>query len=155
MLIPAAASAAQSNGLRLVEAGKAEFPQRSYVLTLPERTPLAVGQVSVTENGDDVARLSVVPAGAAGKQGFGTLLVIDSSKSMAGRPINGAMAAARAFAGRRNRNQQLGVMLFNSETNVLVPFTTDGAADRVRPLANPVAGPGHADLRRDRRLARP
>ena len=127
VLVPAAASAAQSNGLRLVEAGKAEFPQRSYVLTLPERTPLAVGQVAVTENGDDVARLSVVPAGAAGKQGFGTLLVIDSSKSMAGRPIKGAMAAARAFAGRRNRNQQLGVMLFNSETNVLVPFTTDGA----------------------------
>jgi tight adherence protein B len=127
VLVPGAASAAQSDGLRLVEAGKSDFPARSYVLTLPKRTPLAIGQVSVTENGQDVSRLSVVPAGAAGKQGFGTLLVIDASKSMAGRPIEGAMAAARAFAGRRNRNQQLGVMLFNSETNVLVPFTTDGA----------------------------
>ena len=126
-LLPVAASAAQSDGLRLVEAGKADFPHRSYVLTLPKRTPLAVGQVTVTENGQDVERLSVVPAGAAGQKGFGTLLVIDASKSMAGRPILGAMAAARAFAGRRNQNQQLGVMLFNSETKVLVPFTTDGA----------------------------
>jgi tight adherence protein B len=126
-ILPVAATAAQNGKLTLVEAGKPEFPHRSYVLGLPERTPLSVGQVGVSENGGDVARLSVVPAGAAGQRGFGTLLVIDASDSMAGRPIQGAMAAARAFAGRRNQNQQLGVMIFNDETKVLVPFTTDGA----------------------------
>jgi len=126
-VLPTVALSAQSDKLTLVEAGKPEFPHRSYVLGLPERTPLSVGQVNVTENGEDVARLSVVPAGAAGQKGFGTLLVIDASDSMAGRPIAGAMAAARAFAGRRNKNQQLGVMTFNDETKVLVPFTTDGA----------------------------
>ena len=127
-LVPLGAAAAQQpEKLTLVEAGKPEFPHRSYVLGLPKRTPLSIGQVNVTENGEDVSRLSVVPAGAAGQKGFGTLLVIDASDSMAGRPIKGAMAAARAFAGRRNQNQQLGVMTFNDDTKVLVPFTTDGA----------------------------
>jgi Mg-chelatase subunit ChlD len=121
------ASGAESDGLRLVEAGKSRFPERNYVLALPRRTPLSIGQVHVSENGGDVERLSVVPAGAAGRKGFGTLLLIDASESMTGAPIEGAMSAARAFAGRRNRNQQLGVMTFNSETDVLVPFSTDGA----------------------------
>jgi len=122
-----AATAAAAAPPKLVEAGKAVFPERAYVLTLPQRTELP-GGVGVTENGQPVERLSVTPAGAAGQKGFGTILVVDASNSMKGRPIAGAIAAARAFAARRNQNQKLAVMTFNSGTTLIAPFTTDGAA---------------------------
>lgn len=128
LILPLGALAASSaDGFRVVETRSAQFPERQYVLALPKRTPLSVGQVSVTENGVPVERLSVIPAGAAGKKGFGTVLAIDTSESMQGQPIKDAMEAARAFAGRRNKNQQLAVLAFNSKSKVLLPFTSDGA----------------------------
>src|SRR5207253_6798249 len=54
---------------------------------------------------------------------FGAMLVIDTSNSMRGAPIRGAMDAARAFAARRNLNQRLSLLAFNSSNELLLPFT--------------------------------
>jgi tight adherence protein B len=43
---------------------------------------------------------------------------------MAGAPIENAVAAARAFAARRNANQQLALVVFNRTPKVVLPFTT-------------------------------
>jgi tight adherence protein B len=64
----------------------------------------------------------VVPASAAGVT-LGAALVIDTSNSMKGRPIRGAMIAARAFAARRNVNQRLALVTFNKSNELAMPFT--------------------------------
>jgi len=46
---------------------------------------------------------------------------------MAGAPIENAVAAARAFAARRNANQQLALVVFNGTPKVVLPFTTSTA----------------------------
>src|SRR6185369_16557756 len=117
------AAAAEDNGIQVVEAGNPLFPDRSYVLTLPEpRKPaLTTESVKVTEDGKPVENLSVLTS--ASGEGIGTVLLIDASNSMKGS-IKSAMQAARAFAAR-NPGQPLSVVFFNSRPTVALPLTTD------------------------------
>jgi tight adherence protein B len=124
-LAVASASAAAAEPVRLVEAGHAHFPFRSYVLTLPKAQALPLSRLQVTENGTEVRGLSVTSAQAAKQGQFGVVLAIDASESMRAKPIAAAMAAARAFAAHRNPNQQLGVIAFNGSVHVVQPLTTD------------------------------
>lgn len=121
-----AANASAQDEPALVEIGGPRFPDRSYVLTLPKGGAVAPDQVHVLENGKPVTGLSITPSGAT-KKTFGVVLAIDTSSSMRGAPLAGAMSAARAFAAQRGANQQIGVVLFNSQIETLVPLTTDGA----------------------------
>jgi tight adherence protein B len=122
------ASASGAGGIHLTEAKSAGFPERAYVLSLPAGARLQASAVKVTENGHGVNGLSVVPAGAASDVASGTVLAIDASNSMRGAPIKGAVDAARAFVARRNVNQRLAVLTFNSSTHVAVPFTVSQSA---------------------------
>jgi tight adherence protein B len=136
----AATAAAAERELALTEAGGARFPYRSFVLTLPEGVPLDEKRVHVRENGAEVSSVAVTPADEVEGKRFGVVLVIDASDSMRGEPIEGAMAAARAFAEQRNANQHVAVVAFNSESTVLLPFTTDAAAiERALADAPPLA----------------
>lgn len=126
--LAAGVSAASSSPVQLVEAGQAQFPFRSYVLTLPKAQALPLSRLHVTENGTPVHNLSVVSAGAAKANQFGVVLAVDASQSMAGKPIAAAMAAARTFAAHRSPTQQLAVVTFNGSVHVLQPLTTDGKA---------------------------
>jgi tight adherence protein B len=122
----AATAAAAAPRFHITEA-QASFPQRAYVLSLPTRMHIRGGEVRVLENGRPVPDLSVVASqGATSARQFGVVLVIDTSKSMRGAPIAGAMRAARAFADKRNPQEQLAVVAFNAHTHVLQGFTTDG-----------------------------
>jgi tight adherence protein B len=132
LLGPASAVAAE---LRLTPVGHPRFPERSYVLSLPTGRSAAPDRVHVRENNGPVEAPAVFPATAAGGD-FGVVLVIDTSKSMAGPPIHDAFAAARALAKTRQPDQRLGVVTFNSSTSVLLPLTTDDAAIE-RALAQP------------------
>ena len=118
-----AAAADDSNGVQVVEAGSALFPDRAYIMTLPQKpaAPLTTDTVKVTENGKPVKNLSVLSSASA--DGIGTVLLIDSSNSMKGS-IDDAMAAARAFAAR-NPGQPLSVVFFNARPTVALPLTTD------------------------------
>jgi tight adherence protein B len=111
----------------LVEIGGARFPDRAYVLSLPPGAVVAPDQVHVTENGEAVTGLAIVPARATGKS-FGVVLAIDASNSMRGAPLEGALDAARAFAARRSPNQEVAIVLFNDQVTTLLPFTSDAAA---------------------------
>jgi tight adherence protein B len=123
----AAASLAGAAGPtpRLTELGDAHFPDRGYVLSLPAERTIVASDVHVTENGKKVTGVTVVPASALGSNEFGLALVIDASQSMRGEPIRKAMEAARAFAAQRQPDQQLGAVVFNARTHVVLPFTTD------------------------------
>jgi tight adherence protein B len=117
------AAAADAGGVQVVEAGSALFPDRAYVMTLPEAadSALTADDVTVTEDGAPVKNLSVLSAASA--EGIGTVLLIDASNSMKSS-INSAMEAARAFAAR-NPGQPLSVVFFNVKPTVALPLTTD------------------------------
>ena len=122
---PLAPAAAADPGVRLIEAGGVEFPERAFVLSLAEETRLTEDRLAVRENGVVVPDISITPAGEGGGGGAGVVLVIDASESMAGSPIVNAIAAARAFAGQRKPSQRLAVLAFNADTQTVLPFTTD------------------------------
>ena len=68
------------------------------MISLPTNRILTTGDVQVTENGKPPADVSLLSASQVGDRAFGVVLVIDSSESMAGRPIQSAIAAARLAA---------------------------------------------------------
>jgi tight adherence protein B len=120
------AAPAFAAGLGLSEARSPAFPQRSYVLTVPEAQILSETKLSVTENGEPVEDLKVAGIGSQSA----VVLVIDASRSMGGK-IDDAMAAARAFAERRMPDQRLGVVFFSREpVTALEPTADDAAIDR-------------------------
>jgi tight adherence protein B len=118
-----AGPAAAADGLGLAEARTPEFPQRAYVLTLPKSQALGRAEVSVTENGQPVDDLKVTRLGAQSA----VVLAIDASRSMAAK-LDDAMAAARAFADRRQPDQKLGIIFFSKTATVALEPTTDAAA---------------------------
>ena len=124
LAVPAAAA---TDGMRLTPVGHPRYPERAYVLTLPTERSVDPAQVNVTENGSVVADPAVSPARESGRE-FGVVLVLDTSKSMAGGPIRDAVEAARALAARRSADQPLGIVTFNSSTSTLLPLSTDDAA---------------------------
>jgi tight adherence protein B len=140
-LVWLAPSATAGEQIRLVEAGRAVFPKRSFVLTLPAKRSLGERDVQVLENGERVADLSVTPAGSTSEDS-GVVLVIDASKSMRGHAIRDAMAAARVFAERRPPNQHMGVVAFNRRASVLLPLTTDDRAINEALANSPVLANG-------------
>lgn len=123
-----AASAAQPNGLHLRPTGGTTFPDRAYVLSLPEDALLSPDSVVVRENGKVVQDVTVVPASEADASEFGVVLVIDASKSMRGAAIEGAMSAAQALVAKRQPEQAVGIVTFNARPTIRLPLTTDQTA---------------------------
>jgi tight adherence protein B len=119
------AGASGPRKIKITEAGTASFPGRAYVLSLPRGMHLRAGQVHVSENGNSVAGVSVLPVALANPRDFGAVLLIDASTSMEGKPEKAALAAARAFADQRKGEEQLAVVTYNISPSVLLPFTTD------------------------------
>jgi tight adherence protein B len=124
-LVALASGAQAGGGPTISPLGSATFPDRAYVLTLPPGVD-APGAVTVTENGKPVTGLAVVPAdGSAGS--VASVLLIDASESMHGRPEHAALVAARAFAAQRRPDQALAIITFNRTPQVALPLTTDAA----------------------------
>ena len=126
-LLPLAAWGAGNPGVALTEAGGAKFPEKAFVLSLPGTRSLSTNGIDVAENGKSVVDVTLTPANAAGGTTFGAVVVVDASDSMSGAPIRAAMAAARAFAARRNPSEKLALITFNNGANVVLPFTTSKA----------------------------
>jgi tight adherence protein B len=116
------AGGSAATGVQITPATSTTWPHRTFLLALPSSQRLDPSSVTVTENGQPVHGASVQPASAAGAS-FGTVLVIDASDSMRGKPIVGAVEAARAFAARRNVNQGLAVLTFNSDNKLVLRLT--------------------------------
>ena len=134
--VPAAALG-QGPPLKLTESPTTGFPDRAYLLELPETRPLNTGQLTITENGGPVVGLGVQPPGGTSS---GALLLIDASLSMRGAPIAGAMRAARAFLAERKEDLPVAIVVFGPEDTVLSDFTTDAeeltaAVSETPPLA--------------------
>jgi tight adherence protein B len=121
----ATTASAQSSEPTLTPVSGAVFPDRAYVVGLPENAYIGATDVGVRENGTLMQNVSVTPARLAEEGSFGVVLAIDASDSMHGQPIKGALAAAKAFAAQRGANQEVAVVAFNSTAQTVLPFTTD------------------------------
>jgi tight adherence protein B len=109
-------------GVALSDAPDTAFPDRVHQLQLPTAATLTADDVSIRENGQ-------LPAGQIGVESpnstSGAILLIDASESMRGEPIDGAMAAARAFIERRPKEMPVAIVAFNDDQHELTGFTTD------------------------------
>jgi tight adherence protein B len=114
-------------GLSVAPVGRVPFPYRGYVLDLPKKIALSSVHPVVLENGRPVHDTTFEPVGSSNVR-FGTILAIDASNSMAGKPYAAALDAARVFIEHRAPNEQIGVVTFNGQVNLLQPLTTSGAA---------------------------
>lgn len=118
LAVPALATG-QGGSPTLTEAQDSEFPDRVWLYRTPTATKL--GGLDVSENGGPVSGLSV----DSGSKSSGAILLIDASNSMAGEPIEAAMAAARAFMAQRKDELPVAVIAYNPEITVLTEFTRD------------------------------
>jgi tight adherence protein B len=139
LLACSATPASAAGGFTLTPRAGDQFPARAYLLTLPGGTTSS-GAVHVSENGSPVTDLKVSPLTRTSD--LGVVLIIDASKSMHGAPITAAMAAARTFAGHRDPNQPLSVIVFNEHATVTLPFTTDQAKINAALATTPTLGTG-------------
>jgi Flp pilus assembly protein TadB len=130
-----AAAPGASAEVRLAPVTRLPFPERGYVLHVPEEADLDAGSVEVRENGVRVPGVRVDPLASSGLR-FGVVLALDASDSMAGAPAAGAIRAARAFVSHRSPAGEVGVVAFNRQISVLRHPTRDGSALR-RALASP------------------
>jgi tight adherence protein B len=111
----------QSTTPTLSESTTSGFPDKAYLVTLPNRQALTAAKVDVTENGQAVTALGVAPPGGSKS---GAVLLIDASRSMRGAPIENAMAAARAFLAERKSDLPVAIVIFSSDGQVLSEFST-------------------------------
>jgi tight adherence protein B len=126
---PAAGSGvAGPSPVRLTPLTSIQFPDRAFVLASTKGAPLAGSAIGVTENGQSVGGLSVVPAGETLERTFGVVLLIDASNSMRGAAIENAMVAARAFQAVSPGKQALGLVTFNNAVRVVARPTTNRSA---------------------------
>jgi tight adherence protein B len=122
-----AAGQALAAGVNVSQAGGGNFPQREFIVTLESKGVVTPNQISVTEGGAPVQGLSVKPASAIGQSHFGTVLLVDTSDSMAGAAEQSAITAMRTFVQTRNPQQPVGIVFFDQTPRVVVPMTTDNA----------------------------
>jgi len=110
------------NGARYAEGGQAlmvvEFRN------LPEVPDPA--QLSVTVDGQPVSNLEVAPLGESSVP-VGVVLVIDTSGSMAGAPMDAAKAAAKSFVDQKRPEDSIAVVSFADTAVVQTGFTTNAA----------------------------
>jgi tight adherence protein B len=128
--LAAAAAAGAAGGLvQLTPIGRLPFPERGYVVDLPSGTEVAPGAVHVLENGRRASGVDVSPLGRSGIR-FGAVLALDTSESMTGKPLEAAVAAARSFLVHRAPGQQVGLVTFNADVQVV-----QGPTENAGPLA--------------------
>ena len=149
LAVPAASA---GEGIKLTPVGRVPFPNRAFVVELPRQIDISRLHVHVRENGVPVKNPTIAPVGASGIR-FGSVLVIDSSLSMKGKPFAAALDAARAFVQRRAPSELVGIIMFNDRVQVVQPLTRSGARS-TRRSQRAAARLRDAHIRRSRPRAR-
>lgn len=128
-LVLCGAAAGASADLRIAPVTRLPFPERGYVVSVPNAVDLKARSVVVRENGLRVTGVRVDPIANSGLR-YGVVLALDASESMTGAPAAAALASGRAFVSHRTPTQEIGIVAFNGEVSVLRGLSRDGAALR-------------------------
>jgi tight adherence protein B len=112
--------------LQITAVGRLPFPERGYVIDLARGEAINPSRVHISENGLEIGRGEFTfSALSASNVSSATMLAIDASDSMAGEPERGAIAAAKTFVDQRRGNQEVGLVTFNGNVNVVQTPTID------------------------------
>ena len=106
------------------------YPKIAVTVTLPVALLLAgegEADFSLFENGEPREVTSVEPL-AAVRTPVDTVLLVDTSGSMWGTPMEDTKRAAAAFIAAMGPDDQIAVVSFDSEVRILAEFTSDRAA---------------------------
>lgn len=125
---PSAASAQSDVVIRGIDSH--QFPAVALTVSINGLAPSDVGRIRLAENGQPVHITSVRPL-AEGGEAVEVVLVIDTSRSMVGEPIQKAVAAAREFVTKSAPQIHIGVVMFAGKPRVVLPI----GADRGKALA--------------------
>jgi tight adherence protein B len=129
--VAATAATAAPDQLQTTPVGRLPFPERGFVIDLPDGVTASRGAFRITENGRRVENVDVDALGTAGIS-YGTVLAIDTSLSMKGAPLLAALSAGRSFVAHRAAGQQIGVVAFDGRVRVLRrPEPDDGQLTRL------------------------
>ncbi|MEX0832520.1 MAG: type II secretion system F family protein [Actinomycetota bacterium] len=114
-------SSAPSVDVRSVDASS--FPEVSIIASISggEVTP---STVEVSENGEDASDLTVTPLSETGQR-VDVLLVLDTSSSMRGEPLDLARRAAVDFIEGISPDVELGLVTFGGKPRIRTPLTGD------------------------------
>ena len=121
---------AQTTGqsIEIVDFNGSRYPDDGQSLLVIEfrnfDTAPAPESLNITVNGESVTDLEVASLSESTVP-VGVVLVIDASGSMAGAPLVAAKAAAVDFVGQASLTDQLALVTFASEVQVLSGFTTN------------------------------
>ena len=118
------------------------WPQRALVLFAPRGATVNASTVGVTEGGASVSDRSVTPLRQARRGDLGLMFVIGQSHSMAGAPLNAALAAVHSLSATALAGGQLGVITFSSQPHLLAPMSSDSAMIARALASAPRAGNG-------------
>ena len=123
------APATGSDAVHVAPVTRLPFPERGYVVSVPESRALDARSVVVRENGVRVTGVRVDPLAGSGLR-YGVVLALDASESMTGGPAAAALEAGRTFLAHRSATEEIGIVAFNGEISVLSDLTKDGSALR-------------------------
>ena len=112
------------SGVQVAPVTRLPFPERGYVVSVPESRSLDARSVVVRENGLRVTGVRVDPLAGSGLR-FGVVLALDASESMTGGPAAAALDAGRTFLAHRTATEEIGIVAFNGEISVLSGLTRD------------------------------
>jgi tight adherence protein B len=132
---------ADSGAVTATPVARVRFPDRGFLINLPTSRQLSPRDVVVRENGELVPNPSLAPVESS-HESLGTVLVLDTSDSMKGRPLSDALTAMRQFAAQFSGDKEkIGLLTFNASwrlvlrpsasgdlagTLALVPLTREG-----------------------------
>lgn len=120
------AAVAETGGVTIKSLDTATFPEISLIV---ESSETRADEISLLENGDDVADLNVTPLTRSGGS-VDVVLVIDTSGSMVGEPFQAAVQAARRFISKLPDEISVGVVSFADRPKVISPISADHDAVR-------------------------
>lgn len=130
-LIPALALAQNTSAMEIVEVELSRYDDNGQSTVVVEFRNLAEeldpAQLLVTTNGQQVSDLTVEPL-AQSLEPVGIVLVIDTSGSMEGAPIDAAKTAAINFVNQKRPGDFIALVTFADTVQTVAGFTSDGAA---------------------------
>jgi tight adherence protein B len=130
LMLGALPALAQTGGqeIEIVDVDGSRYPDGGETVLVIEFRNLTEAPdpslVRITVEGQEVTELQVAPIGESAVP-TGVVLVIDTSGSMAGAPIEAAKDSARSFVSQLRPADRLALVTFSDEVVVLAGFTND------------------------------
>lgn len=127
LAVPAGATVAagQAEGLEIREVDSEAYP--TITVTLSLSSAVDPDAVRITENGQPVDVLSIRPVLQSGKE-VDIVLALDTSRSVAGEPLQAAVQAAKDFVESLPPGVPVGVVTFSNRARVLSEISEDHQA---------------------------